>query len=199
MKEKNKNTTVLERRYLPATEIRIDRTDDKLPKIIGYAAVFNKMSVDFGGWREKIAPGAFTNTIEVDDIRALIDHDSGKILGRNTARTLILEENSKGLKVTITPPDTNAGRDIITSIERGDVTGMSFGFKTVTDEWNTKDEEEIRTLKEVKLFDVSPVTFPAYPDTTVGTRSFEQRKEKNKPEGQTERMRMQLDLEEAKG
>lgn len=198
MKEKNKHTLVPERRILPVSEMRIVRADDKLPKIIGYAAVFNKLSEDFYGWREKIAQGAFTNTIKTDDIRALVDHDSSKILGRNTAGTLMLEENTKGLKVTITPPDTNIGRDIVTSIERGDISGMSFGFKTITDEWNTKDKEEIRTLKEVKLFDVSPVTFPAYPDTTIGTRSFEQRKEQNKPEGHKDRMKMQLDLEAAK-
>jgi len=196
MKEKNKN--VQERRYWPVPELRVIRAEGKMPKIVGYAAVFNKLSEDFYGWREKIAHGAFTNTIEVDDIRALVDHDSSKILGRNKADTLKLEENSKGLKVTITPPDTSTGRDIITSIERGDVSGMSFGFKTVKDEWNTVKGEEIRTLKEVKLYDVSPVTFPAYPDTTVGTRSFEQRKEKNKPEGHKERMKMQLDLEDAK-
>lgn len=165
-----------ELRYLNATELRIDQKDDEPAKIVGYSAVFNKLSEDLGGFREIISPGAFKNTIKKDDIRALVDHDSSRILGRNTAGTLTLAEDKTGLLVEITPPDTQIGRDIVTSIERGDVTGMSFGFRTISDAWSTVDEEEIRELREVKLFDVSPVTFPAYPDTTVATRSLQKHK-----------------------
>jgi len=164
-----------ETRSFAVAELRLSKKEGEPTRIVGYAAVFDKLSEDFGGWREQIAPGAFAKTIKNDDIRALVDHDSGRIIGRNSAGTLTLSEDKEGLKVEILPPDTQVGRDIVTSIERGDVSGMSFGFRTITDNWRTVDEEEIRTLEEVKLFDVSPVTFPAYPDTDVGVRSYEKR------------------------
>lgn len=153
-------------------EERADGTES--PTITGYAAIFNKLSVDLGGFRERIAPGAFSRALEEGhDVRALVGHDPDKVLGRAKSGTLTMEQNTKGLKVRIKPPDTQAGRDIVTSIRRGDVSQMSFAFKTIEDAWNTEDGGEIRTLKDVELFDVSPVTFPAYPDTTVAARSME--------------------------
>jgi HK97 family phage prohead protease len=129
--------------------------------------------------REKIAPGAFSRTLaEKADVRALVDHDPSKIIGRTKSRTLKLDENSKGLKVEIKPADTQAGRDILKSVERGDVDQMSFGFRTVKDEWEDhKDGTATRTLVDVDLFDVSPVTFPAYADTTIAARSLELRRQ----------------------
>ena len=191
--------TKRELRFLKVSEVRVSKgdNDDEPAMISGYAAVFNKLSEEMGCFREKILPGAFTKTIKNDDIRALVDHDSSRILGRNTAGTLALTEDDKGLKVDITPPDTSIGRDILVSIERGDVSGMSFGFQTINDEWNTVDGEEVRTLTEVKLFDVSPVTFPAYPDTSVAVRSRDKWKEQNKPASCKQRMRMRLELEAA--
>lgn len=186
-----------ERRYINVSELRITGGDDKPKTIVGYPAVFNKLSEDLGGFREKISPGAFTATLEKgDDVRALIDHDSGKVLGRNKSGTLKLEQNTKGLKATIKPADTNAGRDIITSLNRGDIDGMSFGFRTITDKWETINGEEIRTLEEVQLFDVSVVTYPAYTDTSVAVRSLEQAKEAAKPKT-LETLRMRLMLAEA--
>lgn len=189
-----KQTPEHERRFLKVSELRITGGGDDKPKtIVGYAAVFNKLSEDLGGFREKIAKGAFTATLESgDDVRALVDHDTGKILGRNKSGTLKLEQNSKGLKATIKPADTQAGRDIMTSLERGDIDGMSFGFRTITDKWETVNDEEIRTLMEVKLFDVSVVTYPAYPDTSVAVRGLEQARELRKPKIETLRMRLKL-------
>lgn len=189
-----KQTPEFERRFLKVSELRITGGDDKPKTIVGYAAVFNKLSEELWGFREKISPGAFTNTLKNDDdVRALIDHDTSKILGRNKSGTLKLEQNSKGLKATIKPADTQDGRDIMTSIARGDIDGMSFGFRTITDKWETIDEEEIRTLLEVKLFDVSVVTYPAYADTSVAVRSLEQAKEAAKPKTlETLRMRLRL-------
>ncbi len=154
-------------------ELRVEGDDN--PKIVGHAAVFNKWSEDLGGFREKIASGAFTKTINEGDIRALFNHDPNFVLGRNKAGTLTLEEDKKGLKVSIEPPDTQWARDLTTSIERGDINQMSFGFRTVKDEWTTpkNGKENKRELLEVELFDVSPVTFPAYPQTDVGVRSID--------------------------
>lgn len=184
MKEKN-----IERRYMPVTELRAIEGENGLRKITGYAAVFNKLSDDLGYFREKIQPGAFKNTIKADDIRALWNHDSNYILGRNRSGTLSMSEDDHGLKIEIDPPDAQWARDLMTSIERGDVDQMSFGFRTITDSWQLVDGEDIRTLIEVKLFDVSPVTFPAYPDTEVGLRSLEEHKKAAGPstdEGRTE-------------
>jgi len=189
--------------YRAIDQIELRKDEDKPAVITGYAAVFDKLSLPLGfdgGFREKIAKGAFTKTIKKDDIRALVDHDPGKIIGRKKAGTLTLREDDKGLRVEITPPDTQVGRDIVTSIERGDVDGMSFGFRTITDEWHIEDKKEIRTLIEVDLSDVAPVTYPAYTSTTVAVRSLDEWKESQKPkdEGVAERMSMQLKLEESK-
>jgi HK97 family phage prohead protease len=160
-----------ERRIMPVGELRVEG-DDESRKIVGYAAVFNQLSSELWGFREKIAPGAFGKTIQESDVRALFNHDPNFVLGRSKAGTLDLAEDEIGLAIEIEPPDTQFANDLITSIDRGDVTQMSFGFRTITDEWQTVEEEQIRTLKEVELFDVSPVTFPAYPQTTVGLRSL---------------------------
>lgn len=158
-------------------ELRVDTRPGKPPVLEGHAAVFNEDSQNLGGFIERIEPGAFARTIEEGaDVRALVDHDPSKILGRTGAGTLEVSEDEVGLRVRITPPDTTAGRDITESIRRGDVSQMSFGFVTRKDAWEiVEDGPDIRTLHDVDLMDVSPVTFPAYPDTEVAVRSHEQR------------------------
>ena len=151
-------------------ELRV--SDDK-KKIRGYAAVFNQWSEDLGGFREKIRPGAFSKTIKEADVRALFNHDPNYVLGRNKAGTLRLMEDDKGLEIEVDPPETQWARDLLISIDRGDINQMSFGFSTVKDEWGGDKGEATRELVEVKLFDVSPVTYPAYPQTVVGVRSVE--------------------------
>ena len=163
-----------ERRAFPIFELRASAgSDGKMPMIVGHAAVFNKPSENLGYFREKIMPGAFKDSIGTDDVRALFNHDPMYVLGRNTARTLRMTEDAQGLAVEIDPPDTQWARDLITSIGRGDISAMSFGFDTLDDEWAMERGENMRTLKRVKLYDVSPVTFPAYPQTDVDTRSFD--------------------------
>lgn len=157
-----------------SVEVRADQP----PVIEGHAAVFNTLSEPLGGFREKIAPGAFKRTLrESPDVRALVDHDASKVIGRTTAGTLEVREDSTGLKVRITPPDTSAGRDILASIRRGDIDQMSFGFSVREEKWEHKrsdeDDMDIRTLIDVDLFEVSAVAFPAYPDTSVAVRSHD--------------------------
>ncbi|GAB4274647.1 HK97 family phage prohead protease [Thermincola ferriacetica] len=163
--------TKLERRAYPVkVEIRSDESGP--PRLVGYAAVFNSLSADLGGFREQIRPGAFANSIKTSDIRALWNHNPDFVLGRNRAGTLKLEEDDRGLKIEITPPETQWAMDLLESIRRGDVDQMSFGFRTLKDEWDESDQKNvIRTLVEVELFDVSPVTYPAYPATSIGVRS----------------------------
>lgn len=161
----------IERRAIAAHELRADPGSGK---ITGYAAVFNSYSERLGWFREIIIPGAFAASIETDDVRALWNHDANYVLGRNRAGTLLLEEDARGLKVEIDPPDTQWARDLQESIRRGDVTQMSFGFFVQDEIWRKEDGDDIRELRKVELFDVSPVTYPAYPATEVGIRSLKE-------------------------
>lgn len=148
--------------------------DEKAPTLEGHVAVFNQLSDDLGGFREKIAPGAFAETIKTHDIRALWNHENDLVLGRLAAGTLELSEDDTGLAFKNTPPDTTWFRDRLVSLKRGDVTGCSFGFYTEADEWATEaDGSKIRTLTKCTLVEVSPgVTFPAYPQTDIAMRSM---------------------------
>lgn len=155
--------------------IEVRAEADQAARIVGHAAVFNSLSEDLGGFREQIAPGAFAKAIG-GDVRALFNHDPNWVLGRSIAKTLTMAEDARGLAVEILPPDTEQGRQVLASVRRGDVSGMSFGFTTLADEWRKQtDGSWVRTLKDLTLFDVSPVTFPAYRQTDVGvaTRSLQ--------------------------
>ena len=162
-----------ERRIVPV-EVRVERAaegDGGRARIEGYAAVFDQESLDLGGFREVIHRGAFAETIQRQDIRGLINHDANLVLGRNKAGTLELREDEHGLAFVLHPPDTAAARDLLVSMERGDVDQMSFGFEAVRDRWETDDRGALRHLLEARLFDVSVVTFPAYPQTSAEARS----------------------------
>lgn len=147
------------------------RAKDAKRTIGGYAAVFNSQT-DIGGYfREIIAPGAFKETIS-GDVRALVDHDSGRVIGRTTAGSLRLSEDDQGLAVEIDLPDTTDGRDLATLIERGDISGMSFGFVVTKQTWDETGETPVRTIEAVELHEVSVVAFPAYDDTSIAMRSL---------------------------
>lgn len=165
----------IERRIL-CKEVRVDTTGDK-PAIRGYAALFNTLSEDLGGFREQLSTGAFADALGHSDVRALINHDPNLVLGRNKAGTLAMREDAAGLYVEITPPDTQAARDLVTSMQRGDVNQMSFAFTVAKEDqaW-TRDGTGpwLRTIKKVsRLYDVSVVTYPAYPQTSAAARALE--------------------------
>ena len=177
MSKTHPKTPASEHRCL-GTEIRAKRTDAGIT-LAGYAAKYNSMSDNLGGggmggFREIIKPGAFRRAIEEkQDVRFLFNHDSDHILARTKSGTLSLEDDAVGLRFEAKLPDTQLARDLATSVERGDIDGMSFGFKTVRDDWEFTNGGEIRHLLDVDLFDIGPVTFPAYPDTDVAKRSLE--------------------------
>jgi len=165
----------VERRVL---ESRVTlRTAGGRPTLVGHAAVFNHDSDLLGsGFVERIAPGAFTESIRrPDDVRALINHDPNLILGRNLSGTLRLREDHRGLHVEIDPPKTSYAQDLLESTRRGDISQMSFGFQSIDDRWErgASGAPDVRTLLKVRLFDVSLVTFPAYPDTDVAVRAHQ--------------------------
>ncbi len=135
----------------------------------GYAAVFDTWSEDLGGFRERIRPGAFAKTLAESDVRALYNHDSRFLLGRTSNGTLKLAEDDKGLRYELTLPETSYARDLAVSVERGDISSNSFAFAPVRDTW--KDSYTKRELYEVQLFEISPVTFPAYPEARLSLRA----------------------------
>lgn len=162
--------SMIERRAFP---LEIHEIASEKRTIVGHAAVFDTIT-DLGFFKERVARGAFAESIKRDDIRALFNHDPNIVLGRNKAGTLRLYEDSKGLAVEIDLPDTQWARDLRVSIERGDVSQMSFGFEVLDASWDVVDGEEVRTLKRVRLWDVSLVTFPAYPTTDAFLRSVQE-------------------------
>lgn len=164
----------MERRIVDA-QMEVQAEGEKPRRLVGYASVFDQLSVVIWGFREKVAKGAFAGTVG-DDIRALWNHDTAYVLGRTTAGTLTLGEDDHGLWVEITPPDTPLAQSFLASVERGDVSQMSIGFNVLEDTWDEDDEGQmIRTVTKIKLYEVSPVTFPAYPQTEIGLRSDAER------------------------
>lgn len=152
--------------------------------IRGYAARFNSPSAPIGGrFVERIAPGAFDDVLG-DDVRALINHDPRLILGRSIAGTLRLSVDGQGLAYEVDLPDTAYARDLATSIGRGDISQSSFSFSLDLDgeAWSRGDDGmRVRTILKVRrLYDVSPVTYPAYPEATVGLRSLDRLEEAEK-------------------
>jgi HK97 family phage prohead protease len=158
----------MERRTLPQPVEA--RADDNGRSIAGYGAVFN-VTTDLGWFRERIAPGAFRQSIADGDIRSLFNHDSALILGRTKSGTLRLNEDDTGLHYEVDLPDTQAGRDLIVSMDRGDIDGSSFMFIATRQEWDETDPDSpLRTILEAQLFEVGPVTFPAYEASEVHLR-----------------------------
>lgn len=157
----------LERRFVG--ECRVDAVDEK--RIRGMAIVFDSLSENLGGFRETIKPEAVDRTLREDlDVRALADHDSGKVLGRTRAGTLQLKKEKRGLSVIIEPdPEISYARDLMRSVARGDISGMSFGFRVLEDDWREDPETgmPIRDVLDMRVAEVSVVAFPAYAATDV--------------------------------
>lgn len=165
-------------RYVSFAEFR-EEGDSKTLR--GHAATFNDV-YDLGFFDERIAPGAFDDVLD-NDVRALFNHDSNHVLGRTKSGTLRLSVDERGLFTEIDLPES--ATVLREAIERGDVDQMSFGFTVRKDSWEVTDEEsgrELRTIEKVgRLFDVSPVTYPANPNTDVALRSMEAAKEDRAP------------------
>lgn len=171
MKQKQAKNQV-ETREFQFAELRVDPSAEW--PIVGYPAVFEQLSVPLWGFREKVRRGAFSKTIREADVRALFNHDPNYVLGRNRSGTLQLEEDERGLMMMVKPPDASWAEDLMTSIKRKDIDQGSFVFRTRKEEWDESDPKNIvRTLVEVDLFDVSVVTYPAYPDTNIKARGME--------------------------
>lgn len=168
-----------------AKGLRVERRAEgggAAPVFVGHAAVFDAETViyesEFYRWTEVVRRGAFRNALaEAQDVRALFNHDANYVIGRTASGTLSLAEDAAGLLATFTPPDIQWARDLMVSVERGDVTGMSFGFRVRPGGERSvftrqgSQEREFRELLDLDLSDVSIVTYPAYDATSVAIRS----------------------------
>lgn len=156
----------LERRAF--VECRAEASDNGR-KIRGYAIRFSSLSQDLGGFREMIAPEAVDRTLsEGLDVRALVNHDTSLVIGRTRSGTLQLRKDSKGLAFVIEPDeDISYAKDIMRAVARGDVSGMSFGFRTLEDTWDYETEPWTRTVTDMRVSEISIVSFPAYTQTDV--------------------------------
>lgn len=150
-------------------EVRVD--NDKRT-LTGYAAVWNSDTTIGDYFVERIAPGAFSKAIR-GDVLALVNHDSGRVVGRTKSGTLRLSEDGHGLKVEIDVPNTSDGNDLWTLVERGDISGMSFSFRATKQEWDESGDMPHRTVIEADLYEVTATPIPAYPDTSLALRSLE--------------------------
>lgn len=162
-------------------EIEIREDDDGTRTLSGYAVKWEKKSHVLGyfyKFREQFQKGAFTESLQNDDQRFLWSHDTSKVLGRTKNNTLRLQEDDIGLRFELDLPDTTLGDDTYKSIKRGDVDGVSFGFRVEDDELQEPDDDlALRTVKKAKLMEVSAVAFPAYPDSEVQARGYDPMKQ----------------------
>jgi HK97 family phage prohead protease len=198
---------VIERRFVQqdAANVRVETREDGKPRINGYAARYYDGTPGteyelWSGMRERIMPGAFDKAVgDGADVRALFNHDANQVLGRTKAGTLRLSADERGLPYEVDPPDTTTGRDVTELIRRGDVSGSSFAFRATDETWKKENGLDIREIRGVELFDVSPVTYPAYEGTSVQVRSadgakasFEAWKASGEREHQTRANRVRL-------
>lgn len=162
-------TDIEKRSYVNAVE---HRADDGKRTLVGYAAVFERTANIGSYFQERIAPGAFADAIK-GDIRALVDHDHGRVIGRTKSGTLRLQEDGTGLRVEIDVPNTTEGNDLWELVGRGDISGMSFGFRVTKEVWDETGDMPVRTIEKLELLEVSAVAWPAYEDTTLAKRSLD--------------------------
>jgi HK97 family phage prohead protease len=166
---RSKMSKKIERRTYTVQDVEARQADDGTMRLSGYAAVFNDNSVPLP-FVERIAPGAFRKTLsETPDVRLLINHE-GLPLARTKNGTLTLSEDERGLYMDAVIADTQEGRDLYTLVQRGDLDQMSFAFRVIRQKWNEGRTERLLTELSLADGDVSVVTYPAYPTTSVEAR-----------------------------
>ena len=165
----------LEQRAIKTAEIRVGTTADGVKTLAGYAIIWNSPSVDLGGFTEICSPGMCTRTLkESPSVLMLRDHNASQLLGRTTAGTLVLTQDSKGLAFVVSLPNTAIAEDTYANVKAGNLDSCSFGFNVPDggDKWtSTPDGSVLRSLLDVNLAEVSITSFAAYPATSVSLRS----------------------------
>tara|TARA_R110002111_G_C5860838_1_gene360577 strand:+ start:101 stop:751 length:651 start_codon:yes stop_codon:yes gene_type:complete len=181
--DKKYNNTIMEKRIFNI-ENRFETREDGQEVVVGYGSIWNSRSENLGGFYEYISPDAISQeTIDKSDVRALINHDPNLVLARSTAGNLSLSVDEKGLRYEFSIPETSYGKDLAINMKNGNINQSSFAFTVGSDEWSTDEEgNDIRTITSIeKLYDVSPVTYPAYSqaesDLVVAQRALAMYKE----------------------
>lgn len=153
-------------------ELRAVVSDGEARTAHGYAVLFNSPTNILDLWVEEFAPGAFAKSLQQRDVIAIHSHDIGRVMGRKGAGTLSLREDGKGLAFENQLPDTTDGRDLAVSIDRGDIPGMSFGFRAVKQLWDDTVDPPKRRIEEAELYEITYSALPQYDDSEVALRSL---------------------------
>lgn len=175
MPPKNKPENFEQRDYTLSNVTIERRSNGEGAKLVGHASVFDSESLDLGGFVEIVKRGAFERSLKENDVHAFVNHNSDMVIGRNVAGTLRLSEDETGLRTEIDLPDTTYARDLAVSVERGDITGMSFGFRVRAGGQTIYERDDgllQRELTDIDLMEVSTTPIPAYPATDVARRSL---------------------------
>lgn len=151
----------------------------------GYAVLYNQEANVHDFWIETIAPGAFDKSLQERDVLAVHSHDTGRVVGRKNAGTLTLRSDAKGLSFENPLPDTSDGRDLAVQIERGDIAGMSFGFRAIKQEWDDSTEPPRRKILEGELYEITYTPMPVWQQTEVGLRSLEGARQERRSHNKT--------------
>ena len=171
---------MLERRDIDGAEVRATKSPTgTIEKIGGRGVVYNSLSLDLGGFRERFLPGAFASWLASGyNIRSLFNHNADVILGDTRTKTLRLSDGSDGLSYEVDLPATQTIQDMVGApVERGTIAGNSFQFavrETEGVKWEKIDGEWIRNVSRAEIYEIGPVVFPAYPQTDVAARSFQE-------------------------
>ena len=187
-----------QRSFCGGLELRAEGDGESGRTTKGYACLFDNVTSIGGYWQERFAKGAFSKSLGERDVVALHSHDDGRPMGRMSRDTLRVTEDDKGLGFENDLPDTQDGRDLATSIDRGDIEGMSFRFRALKEEWDETQDPPMRMVIEAELFEITYTAFPAYPDTEVGMRSLEHaRAERRQHNRSGARARIRMKQEQA--
>lgn len=182
-----------QRAFVGGLELRAEGDGESGQTTKGYACLYDN-DTDIGGYFiERFSKGAFTKSLKERDVVALHSHDDGRPMGRMSRDTLRFADDDKGLGFENDLPDTQDGRDLATSLDRGDIEGMSFRFRAIKEEWDESGDIPKRTVIEAELYEITYTAFPAYPDTEVGMRSLEHARaeqRKHNKTGARSRLRM---------
>lgn len=186
-----------EQRAMPELTVEVRETEEGSKTVEGYAVKWEMKSHPLGwdGWREQFKRGAFSESLSERNQFGLWSHDTRTVLGSTENGTLRLYEDDIGLRFELDLPDTPNGENAFGAIKRGDVKGVSFGFRAQKQEWDETDPDNVvRTITKADLFEISPVAFPAYPDSGVSARSDDPYKEylEEKQEAREKELRKRL-------
>ncbi len=164
----------MEKRFLKVKELRVATGADGQKTLTGYAGVYNSLSEDLGGWKEKLTPGTFSRSLKQQpDIRMFSEHDPKQgILGRTKSGTLKVDEDGSGIHFELAVPNTTLGNDVVESVNRGDIDGCSLGMVVRDCSWDKVDGNVLRTVNDADLDHITVTSMPAYTGTSVQLRTL---------------------------